>query len=157
MGDPEDDDQENDERRGEDREYCGEKAEEEGVVPPGVTVGLAEVARHQLIVAAVGFPGNVEDVAEEGDGTDEDFETEVDHHADEGDVGDAANPRSEDEDERGDAGENVAEAGDESDEAVEADADRREGDVEPVIEQVGVEVEIFVGEEALGALAEGER
>src|SRR5271165_3069344 len=113
---------------------------------------MAGVARHQVVVAAVGFPGDVEDVAEEGDGADEDLDGDVDHHAEEGDVGDAANPGGEDEDAGGDAGEDVAEAGDEADEAVEADAGGREGEAEPVVEEMGEEVEVFVGAEALGAI-----
>ena len=155
MGDPEEDEHQNDDGDGEDGEDCGEEDCEEGVVAPSVAVGLAEVARHQVVVAAVGFPGDVEDVAEEGDGADEDLDGDVDHHAEEGDVGDAANPGGEDEDEGGDAGEDVAEAGDEADEAIEADADGGEGEAEPVVEEMREEVEIFVGAEALGALAEG--
>ena len=74
-----------------------------------------------------------------------------------GDVRDAANPRGEDEHEGSDAGEHVAEAGDEADEAVEPEADAGAGDAEKVVEQVGEEVEILVGEPAFGALAQGER
>ena len=116
---------------------------------------MAQVAAEQAVVAAVGFPGDIEDVAEDGDGADDDFDADVDHHADEGDVRDAANPGSEDDDERGEAGEDVAETGDETDKTVETDTDRSEGDAEPVIEEVREDVHVRVGEPTLGTLANG--
>ena len=56
-----------------------------------------------------------------------------------------------------DAGKNIAEAGDEADDAVEAEADAGAGDAEKVVEQVGEEIEILIGEPAFGSLAQGER
>lgn len=156
MGYPYKDDEQDDDGGDEDGQHAGEEGCEVGVVAPGVAVRLAEVTRHELIIAAVRFPGDVEDVAEDGDGSDDNFEAYVDHHADEGDVWDAADPGGENDDERGEAGEDVAEAGDEADEAVETDADGGEGDAEPVIEKVREEVDVLVGKPSLGALAEGE-
>ena len=156
MGYPYKDEEQDDDRGDQDGEDSGEEGGEEGVVFPGMTVGLAKVARHEFVIAPVGFPGDVEDVAEEGDGADDDLDADVDHHADEGDPGDAANPGGEDDDEGGEAGEDVAEAGDEADETVEADADGGEGDAEPVVEEVREEVDVLVGKPLLGALAKGE-
>src|SRR5208282_75318 len=48
-----------------DAERCCEQ-EQESPVPPSMAPRLAEVAAHQLVVAAIRLPGNVEDVAEEG-------------------------------------------------------------------------------------------
>ena len=151
---PYEDEQQHDDGRGENGENDSCKAEKEDVVAPGVAMRLLQVADHEAVVAAVGFPGDIEDVAEERDGADDHVEAEIDEHADERDVRDAANPCSEDEDGGGDAGEDVAEAGDEADEAVEAEADGGAGDAEPVVEQMGEQVEIFVGEKLLGAGAE---
>ncbi len=154
MREPEEDEGEDDERGGEESEDGGEQCGEEGVILPGVAVGLAEVAGEEAVVAAIGFVGDVEDVADERDGADEDIEAEIDHHAGQGDVRDAADPGREDEDEGGDAGEHVADAGDESDEAVESEADGGAGDAEDVVEEMGEIVEILVGEEALGSGAD---
>jgi hypothetical protein len=154
---PENDHQQHEDRRGENRENHGNEAKQEGPVAPGVAMRLAQVANDEAVVAAIGFPRDVEEIAEERDGADDDTEAEVDRHAQERDVRDAANPRSEDEDGGGEAGEHVAEAGNEADEAVEPDADGRAGDAEPVVEQVRVEVEILVGEELLEAGAQGGR
>ena len=156
MGDPEQEDQEDDEGGDKDGENAADKGEEEGVVLPGVGVRLAKLACHEFVIPPVRFPRDVENVAEDGDGSDDDFDAEVDHHADEGDVGDAANPGGEDDDEGGEAGKDVSESGDEADEAVEADADGREGDAEPVVEQMREEVDVLVRAPAFGALAEGE-
>jgi len=100
-----------------------------------VEVWFADVAGEELVVAAVGFPGDVEDVAEDGDGADEDADADVDGHADDGDVGNAADPGGEGNDEREDACEDVAETGDEADDAVEAEADAGAGDAEGFVEQ----------------------
>jgi hypothetical protein len=154
VGHPDEDDEEHDDGSGQDGEDSGEEASEECVVLPGVNVGLTQVARHEGVIAPIGFPGDIEDVAEDRDGADDDFDADVDHHADEGDVGDAANPCGEDDDERGEAGEDVAEAGDEADEAVETDANGCEWYAEPVIEKVREDINILVGEPMLGTLAD---
>jgi hypothetical protein len=153
---PDEDDEEHDDGRGEDGEDSGKKACQECVVFPCMDVRLAKVARHEGVIAPVRLPGDIEDVAEDGDGADDDFDADVDHHPDEGDVRDAANPGSEDDDEGGDAGEDVAEAGDEADETVEPDADGREGDAEPIVEEVREDIDVLVGEPMLGTLADGE-
>ena len=129
-------------------------------------VWLADVAGEELVVAAVGFPGNVEDVAEDGDGADEDADADVDGHPDDGDVGDAADPGGEGDDEGEDAGEDISEAGDEADDAVDAEADAGAGDAEgfvekdfellegAVAEEPGAAVPAVVGEDLAGG-AEG--
>lgn len=151
MQQPGKEDEQQDDGGGQNREDGGEQAGEEGVVLPGMAARLAEVARHEAVVAAVGFPRDVKEVAEEGDGADEDGEAEVDHHAEEGDVRDAANPCGEDEDGGGEAGEHIAETGDEADEAVDAEADGRAGNAEAVVEEMDEAGEVAVGEEEAGA------
>jgi hypothetical protein len=123
-------------------------AGEEEPVAPVIAVRLLEVLGEQGVVAAVGLPGDVEDVAEERDCADDDVEREVDQHAGDGDVGCAARPCGEDDDRGGQAGEDVADAGDEADDAVDAEADGGSGDAEPGVEHAAEQVEIFVAEEA---------
>jgi hypothetical protein len=123
-------------------------AGEEEPVAPVIAVRVLEVLGEQGVVAAVGLPGDVEDVAEEGDGADDDVEGEVDQHARDGDVGCAARPCGEDDDRGGEAGEDVADAGDEADDAIDAEADGGAGDAEPGVEHAAEQVEIFIAEEA---------
>src|ERR1700733_8110324 len=131
--------------RGEDHER---DAGEEEPGAPVTTVRLLEVLSEQGVVAAVGLPGDVEDVAEERDGADDDVQREVDQHARDGDVGCAARPCGEDDDRGGESGEDVADARDEADDAIDAEADGGSGDAEPGIEHAAEQVEIFVAEEA---------
>ena len=125
----------------------GEGREEEPVLP-GLAAGVFDVADEQGVVAAVGLPGDVEGVAEEGNRADHDVERQIDDHAGEGDVGDSAHPRGEDKDAGGKAGEDVSDGGDETDDAVEAEADGSAGDAEAVVEEMGEPVEVFIAEEA---------
>jgi hypothetical protein len=157
MEDPEENQQQDYDRSGEDDKDCRGKSEEEGPVAPGVAMRLAQMAHHEAVVAAVGLPRDVEQVSEERDGADDDADAEVDRHAEQRDAGDAANPRSEDQHRGGDAGEHIAEAGHEANQAVEPDTNARAGDAEPVVEEVRVEVEILVGKEALEAYAQAAR
>ena len=76
-----------------------------------MTTRFAQVAGEQAIVAAIGLPEDVEDVAEERNGADEHADAEVGGHARERDVRHAANPGGEWDDERGDASQHVADAG----------------------------------------------
>ena len=154
MHKPEEDEGEDDERGRKDREDGRQQRGEESVVLPGVPVGLAQVAGEEPVVAAVGLVRDVEEVAEKGNRADKDIQAEIDHHAGERDIRDAANPGGEYEDKRGDAGQRIADARDESDEAVETEADGRAGDAEDVVEKMGEEVEIGVGEKSLAAGAE---
>ena len=100
------------------------------------------------VVAAIGLPGDVEGITEEGDRSDDDVDREVDDHADEGDVGHSANPGGEDQDAGGEAGQDVADGGDEADDTVEPEADLGSGDTKGVVEEMGEEIEIFVAEKA---------
>src|SRR5450755_2382333 len=106
------------------------------------------MADEELVVAAVGLPGDVEGVAEKWDGADDHVECEVDRHAGKGDVRDAAHPGGEDEDAGGEAGEDVSDGGDEADDAVEAEVDLSAGNAEAIVEQMGEDDEVFVAEEA---------
>jgi hypothetical protein len=154
MQQPEDEEQQDEERCGKNGEDGRGEREQEGPVAPGVTMRLAQVAHDEAIVPAIGLPRDVEQVAEERDGADDDTEAEVDRHAQQRHVRDATNPRSENQDGGGDAGDDVAEAGNETDEAIEPEADGRAGNAEPVVEQVGVEVEVLIGKELFEASAE---
>src|SRR5271154_4591578 len=98
---------------------------------------MLDVADQQLVVAAVRLPRYVEGVTEKRDGTDDHVQREVDGHAGEGDVGDAAHPGGEDQDARGEASKNVSDGGDEADDAVEAKVDLSAGNAEAVVEQMG--------------------
>src|ERR1700733_7703989 len=80
---------------GKDDAKRGEEQKQKTPVAPGVCAGLEEVALEQAIVAAIGLPGNVEDVAKKRYGADEHAYGYIDGHAKEGDVGDATNPGSE--------------------------------------------------------------
>jgi hypothetical protein len=132
-------------------------AGEEEPVAPVVAMRVLEVLGEQGVVAAVGLPGDVEDVAEERDGADDDVQREVDQHAGDSDVGCAARPCGDDDDRGGEAGEDVADAGDEADDAVDAEADGGSGDAEPGVEHAAEQVEIFVAEEAAADAEAGVR
>ena len=112
-------------------------------------------AGEQGVVAAVGAPSDIEEVADEGDGAAGGFDGDVEHHAGDDDVGYAAGPCGDDEDGGGEAAEQVADAGDEADDAVEAEADGGAGDADEVVEEVREEVEVAVGEIEAGEPAGG--
>ena len=122
-----------------------------------MAVGLSEGAGEEAVVAAVGFPGDVEGVAEDGDGADEDSDGDVGDHAEEGDVGDAADPGGDGDDEGEEPGEDVSQAGDEADDAVDAEADLGAGDEEGFVEEDFKPVEAFVVEEGAAFVPAGWR
>src|ERR1700751_2576616 len=126
----------------------GDGCEKEPVTPL-LLAWMFEVASEQRVVAPVGLPCDVEGVADERDGADDDVEREVDKHARDGDIGCAARPCGEDDDRGGEAGEDVADTGDEADDAVQSEADGSTGDAEPGIEKAAEQVEIFVAKEAI--------
>ena len=107
---------------------------------------VGDGALEELIVAAVRAPGDVEEVADEGDRADDGLDKNVEDHASENDVGNSASPCSEDDDRRGQASDNVARAGDKPYDAVEAEANAGSGDLDEVVEQVGEDVEMLVAE-----------
>ena len=82
-----------------------------------------------------------------GNGAHEDADAEIDGHAHQGDVGNAANPGGQGNDQREQAGEHVAEAGNEADDAVEAEADSGAGDAEGFVEKDFEAVQGAVAEE----------
>jgi len=135
MEEPEDQPRGDDQRQGEDGGERGDEKEQEAPVAPGVAARRSEVAEEQLVVAAVGLPGDVEGVAEDGDGADEHADANVDGHAEEGDVGQPAHPAGDGDDERKQAGDDVAKAGYEADDAVDAEADAGAGDAEGFVEK----------------------
>ena len=110
-------------------------------------MGLLQVPRHECVVASVGLPCDVEDVAEEWDGSDEYVDAEIDDHPCQRYVRNASEPCSDDDDAGGESGEHVAETGNEADDAVESKADGRTGDAEPVVEHMGEQFEVLVGKE----------
>src|SRR5271163_266744 len=74
----------------EDRYQRQHEAREEEPIPPGMTIRVFDMANQQLVVAAIGLPRDVEGVAEKRDGADDHIQREVDGHAGEGDIGNAA-------------------------------------------------------------------
>ena len=81
MQKPQDQPQDNDDRDGKDEGENRGKSQEESPVAPGVTPRLAQVTREQAIVAAVHFPCDVKDVAQNGDGPHEHADAEIGGHA----------------------------------------------------------------------------
>ena len=67
-GDPDNEPDDEHDGNGEDNPKCGGKDAKEGPVAPSVEARLAEVTGEQSVVAAVGLPDNVEEVAEQGNG-----------------------------------------------------------------------------------------
>jgi hypothetical protein len=140
------DEQDRDREDGADHES---NAREEEPVAPVIAMRVLEVKGEQRVIATVRFPCDVEDVAKERHGADDDIEREVDQHARDGDVGCAARPCGQDDDAGGKAGEDVADARDEADDAVEPEADGGSGDAKPGVEHAAEQVEILVAEEAI--------
>jgi len=104
-------------------EYEDQRADEhgeEGPVLPGVVAGLANVSLHEPVVAAVGLPGNVKGIPEHGNGADEYTDGEIDSHACEGDIGNAAGPCGDGDNEGENAGDCVAETGNQADDSIDA-------------------------------------
>jgi|SRR5579862_3028004 len=112
----------------------GEQRQEEPVAA-GMPVGFAQVPLEEEVVSAIRLPENVKDVAEDGDGSDEDADAQIGGHARERDVRDTANPRGKRNDEREHAGDDIAETGNEADDSVEPEAEARAGDAKRFIEQ----------------------
>src|ERR1035437_6424986 len=75
---------------------CQEKNDEEERVAAGVGARLLFFAEQEPVVAAVGFPGDVESVSDDGNSAYRCFEKDIGEHADEGDEGGTASPRGED-------------------------------------------------------------
>src|SRR5277367_2740690 len=75
-------------------------------------------------------------------------EGEIDGHAGQGDVGDAAHPGGEDQDAGSKAREDVSNGWDKADDAIKAEVNLGAGNAEAVVEQMGEDVEVFVAEEA---------
>ncbi len=108
--------------------------EKEPVAPVLAAVGIEGMPLQEIDVFAVGFPGDIESVAEDGDGADESIDGDVDDHAGDGDSRELALPGGEDDEERSRSGEQVAEAGDKADEGIEAEADGGAGNLKDVVE-----------------------
>ena len=127
-------------------------SEQKRPVAPGVAARLAQVAVQQPVVAAVGLPGDVEDVAEEGNGADQHADAEIGGHAHQRHVGNAANPGGQRNDQREQAGQHVAQAGNQPDDAVEAEADAGAGDAKGLVEQDLKPMQGLVAEEPGAAI-----
>ena len=140
----------------EDQRQCrggedGEKQdEEEEPVVASVRAGLLAFAKEEAVVATIGFPRYVEEVAYYGNRAYRFFQKNICKHANQGDEWGAAPPCGEYDEARGDAGESVTDAGDPADYGVEAETDLRAGDAPHVVEEGGEVVELFVGGETAG-------
>ena len=93
------------------------------------------MARKQQVVSAVGLPGHVKDVAEDGHRAYQHANAKVGGHAHQRYIRDAANPAGEVNDEREQPGQYVAQPGDEPDDSVKAETDVRAGNVEGLVQQ----------------------
>jgi len=114
-------------------------------------------AGKQGVVAAIGAPANVEEVAYEGDGADSGLNGDVEDHAGDDGFRNASEPGGDDDDRRGEAAKNIADAGDEADDSVQTEADGRAGNLDEIVEEVREHVEVFVVEcFPTGAAARGE-
>jgi len=120
--------------------------------PAGESVAarFGDGAFEKLVVAAVGAPRDIEQVAEQGNGTDGGLDQDVEHHASEHDIRNATDPCRKDDDGGRETGDDVSGAGDEADDAVETETDGGSGDVDEVVEQVREDVEVLVAEGACG-------
>ena len=130
----------------------GGQSDQEGAVPSGVPARLLEVAAEEQIVAPVGLPGDVKDVAEDGHRSHQNADAEIGSHAHQGHVGHAANPCGQRNEQREQAGQHVAQAGNQAEDAVEAEANGRAGDAEGFVEQNLQRVERAVAEQPGAAI-----
>ena len=87
-----------------------------------------------------------------GNGADQHADAEIDGHAHQGDIGNAANPGGERNHQREQAGQHVAEAGNQADDAVNAKADLGAGDAKGLVEQDLEPLQSLVAEEPCAAI-----
>ena len=109
---------------------------------------LLQVARHQCIVSAVSFPGNVEHIAEQRDRANHDIDAQIDDHARQRNIWNTAKPRSHDKDARCKSCDHIADPGQKADDAVQSKANGCAGNKKPVVEKMRQPVKILIGEEA---------
>jgi hypothetical protein len=152
LQEPADDPDQEHDREGEDHAQRADKKQKKNPVTPGVTARLAQVPVEEAEVTAVGFPDDVEQVAEEGNGADEDTNGDVDGHADKSDVGHAARPAGERDDQRHKAGEDIAGDRDKADDAIDAEAESRSRDPKALIEKEFQGAQSVIPEEPCAAL-----
>ena len=120
---------------GEDEGHRPGQHQQKHPILAGVPAGFAQVAAQEQVVAAIRLEGDVEDIAEDGDGAHQHANAEIDGHAHQGDVRNAANPCGDGNDEREQACQHIAEAGYQADDAVNAKADLGAGDAKRFVEQ----------------------
>ena len=120
---------------GENKRDCANKRREKSPIFPGVQARLSDMPLHELVVAAVWLPRNVEGVSQERNGADQDADADVDGHAHKGDIRNSAGPRRDGDDEREDTGNDIAEAGDETDDAVDPESEAGEGNSKGFVKQ----------------------
>jgi hypothetical protein len=137
-----------------DHHKCGDHkddAEEEEPIGPDLAAArIVLSAFEQSDVPAIGFPGGVERVSEEGNCADESVEADVGDHARDGYARESALPCGEDDEERCKAAECVAQSGDQPYQRIQSEADAGSGHVKDVVEQRCNKVELLVGEPAAG-------
>lgn len=132
-----------------------EEHDQEDPALDGVLAGLVEGSSKQGVVAAVGTPGNVESVAKQRNGADDDLDDHIGHHTGEDDVRNTAHPRGEDDEAGGDAAQDVSDAGDQADDSVQSKADGSSGDADEVVQEVGEDVQILVIEDPAASTGAG--
>ena len=133
-----------------DAEYNSEhtyEQQQEAPITPCVAARLVQVELEEAIVAAVRLPGNVKDIAEKGNGTDEYPDGEIDGHTEESDIRDATNPGGYRNHEREKSGDDVAETRDQANDAIDPESEVGAGDAESLVEQYFKLVQRFVAAE----------
>jgi hypothetical protein len=151
-GEPNDQPYGEDHGNGEDERERRSQQKQKSPVAGGVALGRFEVTAEEKIVAPVGLPEYIEDVAKQGDRSHQHADAEISGHAGQRDIGDTANPCGQRDDCGEKTGEDVSEAGDEADNGVEAKADAGAGDLKGFVEQDFKRVERAVAEEPGSAI-----
>src|ERR1700677_1194096 len=97
-----------------------------------------------MIVASVGSPADIEEVAEYWHQAGSHFNGQIGYHARDRNQGNAAEVGSENDDAARHAPEQIADAGNEPDNAVDTKADLGAGDTKPGVKHAGAHVEVFI-------------
>ena len=117
-----------------------------------MAVRLAEVAAQEPIVATVCLPGNVENIAEDGNGSHQHADAEIGGHAHQCDVWHAANPCGQWDYQRQESGQHVAEARHQPDDSVDAESQLSAGHAKSFVEKDFELLQCLVAEQPCAAI-----
>ena len=132
-------------------EGCGKQqahyqryADNEQPVLPGVLLERLLVTDQKVVVAAIGLPRDVGQIADDRDRSERVFNRQIHHHAKHGDACGSAPPCRDHDEERGKRGQSVADAGNQADQGIQPEANARPGNDEAIIEPCRNEIELLV-------------